>query len=582
MQLGEPDLRYALTAVLGLLAACSPDEPPTVTKLQGVADRVFLNGAVYTVDAARSWAEAVAVRDGLISAVGTSAEIQEHIGANTELIDLAGQMLLPGLHDSHTHLLIGILTDDDCNVMYKESLADFRAAVSACQALDGYGSDGWVTGGGWFEWMWPDANPHKALLDEFFPDRPVYLVSSFGHSALVNSKGLELAGITRQSKDPGDGIIMRDPETGEPSGTLRDGAMMLVEKILPKPTPEQRMRSVRAAIDFAHSYGITALIEPGLDAEMIEPILAVADEGGLELRAKVSLSPIAWHPGVFDDSVFEFLSNRDQWRRENIDVDSVKMYMDGVPESGTGALLEPYLHEQFGVGPRFYSQDEINRYMIEFEKMGLQIHIHATGDAATRMALDGFEAAREANGETGLRHHIVHLQLVAESDKARFAELGIAATFQALWAWPDAIATGADTELLGKERTESMYPIGSMHRSGAMIVGGSDFWVTELNPMLAIEAAVTRQDPYKDAGAILNASERVDLATMIDAYTINGAYLMGLDDKQGSIEVGKRADLTVLDKNLFEIPAADISSARVVHTVFDGRDVYRLEPSDAL
>jgi predicted amidohydrolase YtcJ len=308
---------------------------------------------------------------------------------------------------------------------------------------------------------------------------------------------------------------------------------------------------------------------------MMEPVLKIADEGNFNIRAKVSLSTIAWHPGVFDESVLEFLAGREQWRRENIDVDSVKMYMDGVPESGTGALLEPYISGDFGLGPRFYTQEEIDRYMIEFEKMGLQIHIHSTGDAGTRMALNGFEAARKANGETGLRHQIVHLQLIDEADRPRFGELNVAATFQALWAWPDPIATGADTELLGKERAWSMYPIGSVHRSGGRIVGGSDFWVTELNPMLAIEAAVTRQDPYNDSGPVLDESERVDLATMVEAYTINGAYVMGLDDKQGSIEVGKRADFVVLDRNLFEIPPADISKTRVIMTIFNGQDVYR-------
>jgi predicted amidohydrolase YtcJ len=307
---------------------------------------------------------------------------------------------------------------------------------------------------------------------------------------------------------------------------------------------------------------------------MMQPVLEIADAGDFDLRAKVSLSTIAWHPGVFDETVLEFLAGRDQFRRENIDVDSVKMYMDGVPESGTGALLEPYLEGDFGLGPRFYSQEEIDYFMTEFEKMGLQIHVHATGDAGTRMALNGFEAARKANGDTGLRHQIVHLQLIDEADRPRFGELDVAATFQALWAWPDATATGADTELLGRDRAWSMYPIGSVHRSGGRIVGGSDYWVTELNPMLAIEAAVTRQDPY-DSGPILDESERVDVATMIDAYTINGAWIMGLDDRQGSIEVGKRADLVVLDRNLFEIPHSDISKAEVVLTVFDGRDVYR-------
>lgn len=570
-------MKHHLAFAVAMLTACTADIHPIAPEStpDHSADRVFLNGSIYTVDAERSWAEAVAVRDGQVMAVGTAEEIEKLVGANTEVTDITGNMLLPGFHDSHTHLLIGVLTDEDCDLMYKETIEDFRAALNECQGLKGYGDDGWIMGGGWFEWMWPDANPHKSLLDEFFPDQPAYMVSSFGHSALLNSKALELAGIDKDSDDPIDGIIMRDPETGEPSGTLRDGAMMVAQAVLPKTTMKQRVKGVRAAIDFAHSYGITALIEPGLDEELMEPVLKIADEGNFNIRAKVSLSPIAWHPGVFDESVFEFLAARDKWRRKNIDVDSVKMYMDGVPESGTGALLEPYVSGDFGVGPRFYTQEEIDHYMIEFEKMGLQIHIHSCGDAGTRMALNGFEAARKANGETGLRHQIVHLQLIDEADRKRFGELDVAATFQALWAWPDQIARGADVELLGRDRAWSMYPIGSVERSGGRIVGGSDYWVTELNPVLAIEAAVTRQDPYNDSGPVLDESERVSITTMIDAYTINGAYVMGLDDKQGSIEVGKRADFVVLDQNLFEIPASDISKTKVVMTVFNGQDVYR-------
>lgn len=212
--------------------------------------------------------------------------------------------------------------------------------------------------------------------------------------------------------------------------------------------------------------------------------------------------------------------------------------------------------------------------LVRFEQMGLQVHVHAVGDAGIRMALDGFEAARRINGETGLRHHIVHLQLMNDADAPRFAELNVSATFQSLWAWPDPSVLELDVPILGEARAWSMYNIGTVHRSGGRIVGGSDFFVTDLNPLLAIEAAVTRQNPYENTGPVLDEDERVDLATMIDAYTVNGAYLMGLDDRQGSIETGKRADFVVLDRNLFEIPSADISDAKVVMTVFGGEDVY--------
>jgi predicted amidohydrolase YtcJ len=557
------------------LAGCGQESVNKSTGIEDfVADRVFVNGAIYTVDPSRSWAQAVAIRGGQVVAVGTDGEIQEWVGDTTSVTDLAGKMLLPGFHDSHAHLLIGIATEKECDLLRLDSLGAIRSKLAECQNLPGFGEEKWILGGGWAEWLWPDGNPGSALLDEFFPDRPVYLESSYGHSALINSKAMELAGINAATPDPEDGIIMRDPGSGEPSGTLRDGAMMIAKAALPPTTIEHRMKSVLAAIDYAHSFGITALIEPGLDAELLEPLMRLIDEGHFKLRAKASLSPIAWHPGVFDEGIFDFLEGRGQWRRENFDVDSVKIYMDGVIESGTGALLEPYASGGFGLGPRFYSPEEVADYMIRFEKMGLQIHVHAVGDAGIRMALDGFEAARRENGETGLRHHIVHLQLMDDADAPRFGELDVSATFQPLWAWPDPSVLELDVPLLGEDRAWSMYAIGTVHRSGGRIVGGSDYFVTDLNPLLAIETAVTRQNPYTNSGPVLDASERVDLSTMIDAYTINGAYLMGLDDEQGSIEIGKRADFVVLDRNLFEIDPSEISDAQIVLTVFDGEDVY--------
>jgi len=554
-----------------LLVGCSPSSrEPDVD----AADRVFLNGAIYTVDADRSWAEAVAVKDGSIVYVGDNNEAGRYIDDETEVTDLRQQMMLPGFHDSHIHIMIGIMASDECSVLRLETAAEVAARLEECTALTGIGDNGWIVGGGWGEWLWPEANPQKGLLDALFPNQPVYLESSFGHAAWVNSEAMDIAGLDDDTPDPPAGVIERDPETGEPSGTLRDAAMLLVKNKLPPMTLEQKIDRVRAGMALAHSVGITAVIEPGLDANLLEPILNLADAGELDMRVLASLSPINWQPGVFDDGVFEFLEGREQWRRDNLDVDSVKIYMDGVIEYGTSPLLEPYADEDYGSGEFFYTQEDVNRYMTRFDAMGLQIHVHAIGDAAIRRALDGFEAMRSTNGMSDNRHQIVHLQLIHEDDRPRFGQLGVAAVFQSLWAYPDPAAMELDIPMLGKERTWQMYPIRSVQEAGGRIVGGSDYFVTDLNPLHAIEAAITRQDPYSNAGPVLNEDERVDLATMIDAYTISGAYQMGLDEEQGSIEVGKRADFVVLDRNLFELPSSEINEAQVTMTIFDGRAVY--------
>lgn len=553
-----------------VLVGCSPSSE----ELDTAADRVFLNGAIYTVDADRSWAQAVAVKDGRIVYVGDNEGAGRQIGQSTELVDLAGQMMLPGFHDSHIHIMIGVMADEECSLLRIPTEQEVAVRLKECTGLAGIGDDGWIVGGGWGEWLWPDANPRKGLLDLLFPDQPVYLESSFGHAAWVNSKAMEIVGLDADTQSPPAGVIERDLETGEPSGTLRDSAMLLVKSKLPPMTMEQRTERVRAGIALAHSVGITAVIEPGLDAHLIQPIVKLADQGELDMRVLASLSPINWQPGVFDEGVFEFLEEREQWRRKNLDVDSVKFYMDGVIEYGTSPLLEPYADTQYGSGEFFYSQDEVDYYMMRFDAMGLQVHVHAIGDAAIRRALDGFEAMREANGMSDNRHQVVHLQLIHEDDRPRFGELKVAAVFQSLWAYPDPAALELDIPMLGRERTWQMYPIASVQEKGGRIVGGSDYFVTDLNPLHAIEVAITRQDPYTNDGPVLNEEERVDLRTMIDAYTINGAHQMGLEQEQGSIEIGKRADFVILDRNLFELPAAEINEAKVTMTVFDGRTVY--------
>ena len=564
-----------LTIAPVLVAACGAPEDHTVVTIEP-ADRVFVNGAIFTVDTERSWASAIAIADGQIVYVGEDEAAEAHVGDGTERIDLDGKMVLPGFHDSHIHILIGVMDEDECSLLRLESAEAVAERLKDCTALAGIGEDGWIVGGGWGEWLWPEANPQKGLLDVLFPDKPVYLESSFGHAAWVNSKAMEIVGIDRSTDDPPQGIVERDPETGEPSGTLRDAAMLLVKDKLPPLSLAQRTNRVRAGIRLVHSVGITSVIEPGLDGELLEPIVLLADADQLSLRVVASLSPINWQPGKFDDAVFDVVAQREQWRRPNLDVDSVKIYMDGVIEYGTSPLLEPYADEDYGSGEEFhfYSQDDVNRYFTGLDADGIQVHVHAIGDAAIRRALDGFEAMREANGMSDNRHQIVHLQLIHEDDRPRFGELNIGAVFQPLWAYPDPAAMELDIPMLGKERTWQMYPIASVKESGGRIVGGSDYFVTDLNPLLAIETAITRTDPWTNEGEALNEDEAVDLATMIDAYTINGAYQMKLDDVQGSIEVGKRADLVVLDRNLFEIPASEISDAQIVMTIFDGRTVF--------
>ena len=563
-------------AVLSLFAAVCLSLQTLASEGHQTADRVIL-GTIYTVNEKQPWAEGLALKDGVIVHVGNESESRRWIGEDTQVTILKQQMVIPGFHDSHAHLLIGVATDTECDLIRLESVAEVEAKLTQCQGLAGFGDAKWIIGSGWAPYLWPKSEPNKALLDRLFPDRPVYLSSSFGHSAWVNSKAMELLDITADTDPGADGVIVLDPKTGEPTGTLHDAAMLLVKNFLPEMTEEHRLDSIRAALTMAHKLGVTAVIEPGVDADLLAPLVTLADRGELKIRALTSLSTINWQPGVFDDAIFDLLEQRPQWRRPNIGVDSVKIYMDGVIESYTGALLEPYEGSDHETGPRFYSQAQVNRYFTHFDAMGLQIHVHAIGDAGVRIALNGYEAAQASNGPSNNRHHITHLQLIADEDVPRFAQYDVGATFQPLWAYYDPAAIELDIPAIGAERTHNMYPIGSVYRSGGRINGASDYFVTDMNPLLAIEVAMTRQDPYTDSGDPLNADERVDLATMIKAYTLNGAYTMGLDQQQGSLEVDKRADLVILDHNLFELTPYEISDTVVLETIFAGETVYKLD-----
>ena len=283
--------------------------------------------------------------------------------------------------------------------------------------------------------------------------------------------------------------------------------------------------------------------------------------------------------GMFGADDFEsLLARRQEFTGPRLRADAIKIFVDGVLEGETAALLSPYLTKPGYTGTITMPAADLNAAVTRFDAMGLQVHMHAIGDAAMRAGLDAFAAARTANGVKDNRHHISHLQLIHVDDIPRFKELGVAANFQSLWAWPDDYIMKLNMPQVGPERVNRMYPIGSVHRSGGRVVGGSDWSVSTVNPLAAMEVAITRQDPDNVRTDVLNAGERVDLATMIAAYTIEGAWLMHQEKETGSIEVGKAGDIVVLDKDLFKVPAAELDSVLVDLTMLDGKPVYERSP----
>jgi predicted amidohydrolase YtcJ len=534
------------------------------------ADLVIRNARIYTQNPAQPEATSVAILGGSIVAVGDDTATAAFIAGSTRVIDAGQGMLLPGFHDAHVHPLSAGAALLGCSLSEAASEAAMLDILQGCAATQ---EDGWLVGLDFNLGLFPNGNPHKASLDALFPARPVYLTASDGHSAWANSAALALAGITADTPNPPQGVIERDPATGDATGTLRETAQALVGDLLPESTAEEDLAALRAALQYMHSRGITSFIDAAAGERHWRAYQTLAAAGELQARVRTSLThgTFSQHPG----EEFEVaLARRAEYAGERLNTDAVKLFVDGVLEGETAALVAPYLGDPPHSGAINFDPEELKDTVTRFDAMGLQVHVHAIGDLGVRTALDAFEAARERNGERDNRHHIAHLQLVHPEDFPRFAQLNVSTTFQALWAYPDSYITEINLPAVGAERVERMYPVRSLQQAGARIVGGSDWSVSSVNPLDAIETALRRQDPDDLVAGTLNAGEAVTLDTMLAAYTRDAAWLMHQDDRAGSIEVGKRADLVLLDRNLYDIPVEGINAATVQLTLFEGEVVY--------
>ena len=538
--------------------------------------KAYINGSIHTFDRNLTIVDSLLVRDGVIQLIGTQAEVIKSIDQSTEIIDLKGRMMMPSFHDAHAHPIWNGMDFLQCSVFDLLTINEIQERIQACLEEDHVKSSGWVLGAGLNAGLFPSANPNKTLFDEVSKDIPIYIEMSDGHNALVNSKALELAGITKETKDPFKGIIERDPVTGEPSGTLREpSAMNLISGVMPSETIELRLNGLLYAQNLASSLGITSMIDAAVNEDYLMSFKSLADRGELNLRVTACIEYGRQHY-VQEFSGFEHLyQRRSEYDHPRINANCVKIFIDGVLEGQTGAILEPYL-DSGSYGQLYFSQDELDNAIARFDADNTQVMTHAIGDRAVRSVLDAYQHAIETNGMRNNKHHISHLQLIHEDDISRFSELKISANFQAAWALPDEWITEINIPELGIERVNRMYPIRSIHDSGGTIVGGSDWAVTTMNPLIAIETAVTRKDPSNRVQGTLNENERMDLTEMLKAYTINAADLMHQGHLTGSLETGKYADLIILERNLFEIPLEEIGEVKVIETVLEGTTVFRI------
>jgi predicted amidohydrolase YtcJ len=546
------------------------------------ADLVLRGGAVYQVDAARSWAEAVAVRDGRIAAVGTNAQVDALTAAGTEVVDLGGRLLLPGFIDAHVHASGAGLERLQCDLAQAHGRDDYLALIRQyAQARPG---TGWITGGGWSIDVFPGGVPSRRDLDRVVPDRPVFLSNRDHHAAWVNTRALELAGLTASTPDPADGRIEREPG-GAPAGTLQEGAMGLVQRVVPRPEVADQVAGIVEGQRYLHALGITGWQEAIVGDYAVVPdcfdAYLEADRRGL-LTGRVT-GALWWQRGRGTEQLPGLIERRARASQQGrFLATSIKIMQDGVCENFTASMLTPYLdghgRETEGSGRSFFDPRELCAAVTAIDAAGFQVHFHAIGDRAVREALDAVAAARAANGASDGRHHIAHIQVVHPEDLPRFRDLNVAANCQALWACEEPQMTELTLPFLGPVRSAWQYPFGSLARSGAQLCMGSDWPVSSPDPLWQMHVAVNRTVPpgypYAPAGTGSSAflpPERITLPDAIAAFTIGSAYVNHADHVSGSIEAGKGADLVVLDRNLFARPADEIALARVDLTFARGR-----------
>jgi len=542
------------------------------------ADLILTGGAVYTMDAARSWAEAVAVSAGRIVARGSADAVSELRGPDTVVLDCRNRLVLPAFQDAHVHALLGGLSRRSCD------LHDMKTSEAYLTAVREYANDHpereWIHGGGWSMEAFEAGTPHRRALDEAVSDRPVFLTNRDVHGAWVNSKALERAGITASTTDPSGGRIERDP-SGDPSGTLHEHAMDLVQRLLPEPSLEQRCAALEDAQAYLHSLGISAWQDPWITEPELIAYRRLLEQGGLSARVSLDL---LWEHDQDESQLERLLDMREEATTGRLRASGIKFFVDGVVENFTAAMIEPYLGAD-GVaghnrGMSMIEPAALARYVTLLDRYLFQVHFHAIGDRATREALDAVEAAREVNGRRDSRHHICHLQVVQPQDIPRFRTLGVVANCQPLWACDEPQMRDLTIPFLGPERTALQYPFASLHRSGAVLAFGSDWTVSTPDPMEQIEVAVCRVAPQTRRLAPFLPEERLTLPESLAAFTIGSAFVNRLEHVTGSIEEKKAADIVVLDRDPFDPESGPMGDANAALTIVEGAVVHQNESLD--
>ena len=554
------------------------------------ADIVYRNGRIYTVNPMQPWAEAIAVRDQRIVAIGGDDLIKGMVGKKTKVVDLKNAFVLPGFHDCHLHPHF-IFRD---KVADRLSLSPSDTQERVLNKIAEYAKkhpDGWIAGSVWNGANFEGGRLTAAMIEKVAPGRAVWLKDTTGHNAAASKTALKLAGITKDTPSPFGGFIEKGAD-GEPTGYLSDNASAMVGGVLPGPPLEVYKKCIPMALDVVRANGVTAIGDMA-GREPIHETYKALEDGG-ELSLKVMLTVGMFTEGRHGDGTWEahpqpFVETVEKYNSHLIDAMNVKFWADGTPPGLTSLMLDPYQGDLRGNKPPFYGavtwSKPVQETMRAYDLRGLRIHVHSVGDGSTRQVLDVFEQIRAKNPHNPVKHHISHLSYVSDEDLARMRRLGITAEMSPD-VWFPGVTSHACGVTLGKELNETGWPVKRIMDSGLELAFGSDWGASgrDYSVMASLEALLTRKNPwgkeigsYK-AGDAFAPDQTIDLPAALRMLTINGAKLMQHERERGSLEVGKYADMVVLSDNLFDLVKAGgqdkINEVKVLKTVFEGEESF--------
>jgi predicted amidohydrolase YtcJ len=562
-------LIVGVTLIAGFIVGAQRED------LNGPVDMIITNGRVFS-GASGTLAEAVAIRGNKILRVGSNREVKRLRRVQTTMLDAHGAAVVPGFNDSHIHLLSGGLAFSELDLSGATTLDAVK--VSIADYATAHADRPWIVGRGWIYDAFGGL-PTRQQLDALVPDRPAYLTAYDGHTGWANSRALKLAGITRRTRNPVNGTIVKDPRTGEPTGALSEHAMDLVEHALTPPTRAEQLDALRQAIAHAHKFGLTSVQNASGSSDELDLYATLRESGELELRVYNALSA---DPAISDKDIEQFEAIRKKYPDDPLlKAGAIKLLVDGVVESHTAALLAPYADIPSSGYPN-YKPAQLNRLVTTLDRRGWQVLIHAIGDRGVRMALDAFEVAQAANPPParGRRHRIEHIETIDPADIPRFAKLGVIASMQPLHSNPAPDLMSLWSKNLGPERAAHGWLYGSLLKSGARLAFGSDWPVMTLDPRLGLHVATTRTSPEGLPEGGWLQEERLTLEQALGAYSASAAYASFDEQRKGTLAPGMLADLVVLTSDIFA-PDAKLLDAQVALTIFDGRVVYDREQDAA-